>query len=377
MFHKKLLIALFLAIGLVSGALAQQPGSAANPTSPPPANQPGVTPANPGTNRQVPPFDPFGANAAAQAAPGYPGWGGDEGDPFAPPPPEVEPIPQNPVQKGYEGGKLIVIVGADRHFGYRIGHRVGLTVIVAADDGVLVDFTAIEKGVLGLNGSDFELVSPPVVRKLGKRQGKTVYRIDLSLRTFVVKPGVVFTADFLCATELTDNKTPNWKRVTTPEFVVSRSNTADNGENLLEGDLEPAPFQVSWFTYPLLLAGLSLIMLWPTLLVMEWLQRVAPRRKIPANELAWTTFDRVLAEGKSKGFTVRHYKQIAAALRSYLGVDAKTLEEVKIALKDHKDLEQILSALAKFDSALYDRGVLTDAELNQLYAELEALVPRP
>lgn len=376
MFYKKWLIALFLAIGLAGGVLAQQPGPASNQSPAPPAVNTGA-PAAQEPNRQLPPFDPFGAVNAAQSAPGYPGWGGDEGDPFAPPPPEEEPTPQNPVQKGYEGGKLIVIVGADRHFGYRIGHRVALTVIVAHDDGVLVDFTAIEKGVLGLNGSDFELVAPPVVRKLGKRQGKTVYRIDFSLRTFVVKPGVVFTADFLCATELTDNKTPNWKRVTTPDFVVSRSATADNGENLLEGDLEPAPYQVSWFTYPLLLAGLSLILLWPTLLLMEWLQRVRPRRNIPANELAWATFDRVLSQGKSKGFTVKHYKQIAAALRSYLGVDAKTLEELKVSLKDHKDREQILSALAKFDSALYDRGVLTDAELEQLYAELEKLVPRP
>lgn len=362
-------LALILAIGLANSLSAQQPG----PPSPAPVAGPQAQP-------PVPPFDPFGQ--FGRQAQNYPG-GADESDPFAPPPPAAEPAPQNPVQKVYEKGKIVVIVGSERHFAYHIGDRIALTMIVAADPDVSLDFNSLRKGVFGLSGSDFELAGEPVVRAVGKKNGKIIWRIDLKLRTFVYKDGVtsygtIFTADFLYATEKTpDGKTPNWKRLTSPEFDVTRSNTADNGENLLEGELDEAPHLISWFTYPLLLAGLSLILLWPTLVFMQWLQRVRPRRKIPANELAWNTFDRVIAEGKAKGFTVKHYKQIAAALRTYLGVESQTLAEIEVTLKDHKDVDAIVSALSKFDSVLYDRGALNDTELRQLNAELKALVPRP
>jgi hypothetical protein len=388
MYRKTILLALILAFGLVTSTWAQQSAPNTNPTPTPAIQQPGTTPVTPAAQPsaqpapavQFPPFDPFGSVNSQQA--GYPA-GFDDGDGWMPPPPPSEPTPQNPVQKAYENGKIVVIVGTDRHFGYRIGDKLNLAIIVAADPDVKVDFNAIGKGIYGLNGSDFESAGPARARVLGKKNGKIVYRIDLQLRTFVYKDGVtsygtVFTADFLYATEMTpDGKVPNWKRLTTPEFDVTRSNTADNGENLLEGDLDETQPLVSWFTYPLLLAGLSLVMLWPVLAVMEWVQRVRPRRQIPANELAWSVFDRVIVDGKSKGFTVKHYKQIAAGLRVYLGVEAQTLDEAAVTLKDHKDFDEIMSALSKFDSVLYDKGFLTEAELRELTNELKTLVPRP
>ncbi|GEM_PF-1905400 len=402
---KSMVLVFCLAIVLVTGARAQQtaptptqspapssqpaPGPATAPATPPavqpgaPAVPPAAAPAKPAV--QTPPtlFDPF-ANPGQQMppqqqqAPGYPGIGGDDGDGYTPPPPP-DPVPQNPVEQSYENGKIVVIVGADRHFGYRIGDRVRLSIIVVADQDVKLDFTAISKGVYGLSGSDFETASPAVIQVLGKKDGKIAYRIDLTLRSFVVvKDEIVFNADFLYATDTApDGKTPNWKRLTTPDFVVSRSATADNGQNLYEGDTSQKPLPISWFTYPLLLAGFMLLLVWPAVIVIRWLNRVRPRRKIPANELAWATFDRVIKDGKQKGFTVKHYKQIAAALRTYLGVESLTAAEIALKLKDHKDLDAIMSALDKFDSVLYDKGFLTDKELRQLTAELKALVPRP
>jgi len=353
-----------------------------NPTQGPAKTQPAPTPPAAAPTVMPPfarPYDPYASPPGQPGAKwGYPGAnGGDDGE-GSPPPDQPDPTPENPVRKIYENGKIMVMVGSERHFGYRIGDIVPVTILVAVDDSVHVNFDYIAKGVLGADGSDFELAQPATIKPVAKDKGRTLYRMDLQLRSWVVKKAIVFNADFLYALELTpDGKTPNWKRLTTPDFVVTTSNTADNGTDLLEGPTDESSPRLSWFTYPLLLIGSTLVLIWPALLFLSWLRRVRPPQNLPANELAWLSFDRAIAEGKASGLSPRHYKRIAFALRRYLGVQAATLEEVSEQLKDHPDLEAVKSALSKCEAVIYGRQTLTPEENAELIAELEKLVPRP
>lgn len=379
MFKRISVVALLLATAIATSAPAQQvqgnqpaPAQQQVPFVPPHMGFPdeGYDGEGEGPNPLADPFTAMPAPVAKQAG----GFPGDEDGP----PIEEELVPQNPVRKAYENGKIIVLVGSERHFGYRIGDTAPVTIMVLADDSIQLNFDAIQRGMLGVDGSDFELVEPATPRIVQKKDGKTLYRIDMKVRSFVPKKGIAFTADFMYATGMSpDGKTLNWRLLTTPEFVVTTSNTADNGTDLLEGDMSEGRSRLSWFTFPLLLAGLTLVLAWPSLLFWQWYRRVRPPKVVPANELAWKTFNKVLKDGKAYGFTCKHYKQIAAALRRYLGVEPATLDEVRVRLKDRKDLKTIESALSKCDAVLYAKKPLDDAEHKELVSELEAIVPRP
>jgi hypothetical protein len=71
---------------------------------------------------QDPTFDPF-SSAPTGTAPGAQAQAYPDEEEGAPPP-DTELVPQNPVRQAYEDGKIIVLVGSERHFGYRIGDRV-------------------------------------------------------------------------------------------------------------------------------------------------------------------------------------------------------------------------------------------------------------
>ena len=399
MFKRTFLLALTLAIGFLTSVPARPASAHPQPAPVEPARVaafagwPLSTFAvvrlqdEPFTGHAVDPFaDPYSAATTPaakqkQLVGGYPGVSAaaagneDDGDGA---PPDDELVPQNPVRKAYEGGKIIVLVGAERHFGYRIGDVGSVVILVQADDSVQLNFDSIRKGVLGFDGSDFELAEPANIHIIQKQDGKTLWRMDLKLRSFVPRKGIVFTADCQYALALgPDGKTPDWKVLTTPGFVVSTSNTADNGTDLLEGDVNERPYHVSWFTYPILLVGLSLVLLWPSLLFLKWYRRLHPPRVVPPNERAWLVFNRVLKEAKASGWTVKHYKLVASALRTYLGVEPATLAEAAERLKDHPDLDTIESALAKCEAVLYAKRPLSDAENAELVNELKKLVPKP
>lgn len=369
------------------------------PTAPAPtATQPQAAPATQAQPQAAPQVDPCspvpntagGGSATAQAFGGYP-YGEEEGG--EEPQPQEQPKPANPVEKSCEGGKIQIVVGvpptdlkggkdSQRHFGHRIGDKIPVSILILTDPDVKIDFTSLAQGVLGFDGSDFILAEPPTVLARQTKDGKVLYRIDLKLQGFtahyVQRAPVVFNLDLRYATEMApDGKTPNWKRLTTPDFVITTSNTADNGDELIEGDLEAKPGPSPWLTVPLLVLGFFLVLLWPGLVLVKWINRIRPRRVIPANEQAWRIFDKAMAEAKANGYSERVYKLIASALRVYLGVEPATLAEVRERLKAHAQIATIDSALSKCDRAIYSRTALNDDENRQLVDEFTKLVPKP
>lgn len=314
---------------------------------------------------------------------GYPYEYPEDGGGYNAQPPEP-PKPQNPVRKVCEGGKIEIRLGNSRHFGYRIGDRIPLVVLIAADPNVIIDFTSLKQEVLGFEGSDFELAAPALVRSQKMQNGKVLYRIDLTVVTWVPKDNVVFNMDLRYATGLAvDGKTPDFKRLTTPDFVVSRSRTADNGEALLEGDLEAKPARTPWLVIPVLTLAIFMIGLLPGLELAKWINRVRPRKVMPPKAAAWKIFDKVFADANANGFQYSHYKQIASAFRRYLGatkgvpIEPATFLEVRDRLEGDPQLPAIESALTKCERVLYHGETLTDEENAELLKQIEQLVPRP
>ncbi len=326
---------------------------------------------------------PVAAGSPSPSYGGYPYEYPEDGGGTNAQPPEP-PKPQNPVRKVCEDGKIEIRLGNSRHFGYRIGDRIPVVVLIAADENVKIDFTSLKQEVLGFEGSDFELAAPALVRSQKLQGGKVLYRLDLTVVTWVPKDNVVFQLDLRYATDLAaDGKTPNFKRLTTPDFVVSRSWTADNGEALLEGDLEAKPAGSSWALMPVLIVGFFLLGLFPGMELVKWINRVRPRKVMPPKAAAWKILDKIFADARANGFKPDHYKQIASAFRRYLGaakgvpIEPATFLEVRDRLEGDPELPMIESALTKCERVIYHGETLEDEENRELLKEIEQLVPRP
>lgn len=299
---------------------------------------------------------------------------------------QADPSPVNPAQKLLESGKVMVVVGSPRHFGYRIGEVIPVTVVISADQGVNVNTEMLKRNVLAAEGSDFETVDAPLIIK-EEQNGKTIYRIHLRLRSWVIKPTLVLNVEFYYATDLLpDGVTPNWKPASTPDFVVTTSNTAsDSSKELLEGDMETKTSPVPWVVKPLRYGGLLLLSALPAWLLWCVWRRARPVRLWSPEEKAWLAFDRVLASSSLVGLTTEHLKSISQTLRQYLQIEAVATENARVPLTaffegEAEQLEMLslsISLLTKLDRAVYSKQGLSEDENRLLLAELERLIPRP
>ncbi len=338
----------------------------------------------------------------------------EDGFPFPPQAPAADPVPVNPAVKTIESGRVMVVVGSERHYGYHIGEVMPVTVVISVDQGVKLNFESVKRKILSVNGSDFELIETPVISIPENRNGKDVYTVTLLMRSWVIKKDLVLSVDFHYATDmLPDGKTPNWKPVTTPDFVVTTSNTvSDSEKDLLPGDMtekvSPKAFLVRSFKLadiipalksypatakiananivPLDVAAIALMLPLPLWLLLLFVNRVRPGRKLSPAEAAWVVFDRVMAEAKETGdLSYANLNDIASALRGYLGVAQVPTSQVAVALdsffKEYENKAEMLSvavsALSKLDRALFSKSELTSAEKRLLLKEVERLCPRP
>jgi hypothetical protein len=369
--HKLRLPALALAI-CAATFLTAPPGAFAQDATP--TAQPPTTCSAPSVVQAIDP---------SVSASGYP----DEGFDYTPPTPAADPKPVNPVTKSCEDGKIQIMVGNKQQFGNRIGAIVQVRVLLLVQDGVTIDFGTLQRDILKFDGTDrFHLaLDNPVTISQEQKNGKTLYTVDLRVQTFVPKPSVPFSIDLRYATSVVAaTGKPDWRVLSTPDFMVTTSNTLDNGEDLLEGNMQPAVVALPWATRSLIYGGAGLIALWPLVALMIWLARKRPGRKVPPHEVAWKTFDKVFKDGEARGFGEVQYRLIVDALKGYLGAGTRTREEISEMVKDSPKHDLIVSALKKCDNALYiakqggtGSDLLSEAEVAELIAQIKQIVPQP
>ena len=341
--------------------------------------------------------------------------------------PPADPKPQNPISATCGQGRLNIIVGttpsdpsgftqSHRHFGHYIMDKIPLTVVLNVDESVEIDFNSLVKQkVLGFNGSDFMLakqgpgetpaiqISGPQLRVreikapdgtvVGK-QTRKIYVINLIVQSMVYKPVIPFQLDLRYAYDATPDGKPNWKTLTTPDFIVNRPNIGDNGEELLEGNLDERGTRISFMTVAALALGTFLLLLIPGTSVVKYINRVRPRKVIPANRAAWNVIEGQYKDAKaSGGYKRKHIRAIVHALRRYLGtlpqdpqLEALTVMEIVARFSEEENTEMAASVITMCESDLFDAETnddqttpttLTAEQIKSLFEDLQVLVPRP
>jgi hypothetical protein len=218
----------------------------------------------------------------------------------------------------------------------------------------------------------------------------TLYDIEMSVQTFVTRPNVVFSLDLKYAMDVPPGvKQPNWRMLTTPDFVVTNSPviTTANDDEVDDGDLTPADFRSSWVQWPLMISGLFLIVWFGFLRrLLVKLNKLRPGRVVPPEEVAWLVFNKVFNDARVYGeFNAAYLRNVEGALRVYLAqstgmkIQSLSIKEISTLMEDDSRLPTLVSALRKCESVIYariDQPVkLTDAQVRELYDELQTLVP--
>ena len=318
-----------------------------------------------------------------------PGGGADQ---LSEPSPNIRS--KNPAVMACEGGRILVKVSAKRFYGYHLGDELPISIQIVVDDGVQLNFDSLNQQILGFNGSDFQLIPLHAIsvasRAVPNHPHSTLYDIELPVQTFVTKPTVIFNLDLKYAMDVPPGvKQPNWRILTTPDFVVTNTPviTTANDDEVDDGDLTPADFRSSWVQWPMMISGLFLIV-WFSFLrrLLVKLNKLRPGRVVPPEEVAWSVFNKVFNDARVYGeFNASYLRNVEGALRAYLAqstgmkIQSLSIKEISTLMEDDSRLPTLVSALRKCESVIYariDQPVkLTDAQVRELYDELQTLVP--
>jgi hypothetical protein len=309
--------------------------------------------------------------------------------------PATDLKPLSLVIKTCEGGRIIMRVENKRNHSYHIGDEIPISIKILADDGVQFNFTSLNQLMLGFEGSDFQLIPVRVVdiasRPYSGRPHSTLYGIELAVQTFITRPMVPFNLDLKYAVDVPPGVTqPNWRMLTTPDFVITNSPVVvGSDDELEEGDLSPVDMRLPLAAWPLTVFGLFLVVWFGFLrrLVIRF-NRKRPGRIVPPNETAWSLFAKVFSDAEEYGeFSDQYLRKIDAGLRKYLAqttkmrIESLSIKELAALMEDDPRLPAIVSVLEKCESVLYARAdqplKLSEEQINEMYAELKQLVPQP
>ncbi len=309
---------------------------------------------------------------------------GEQSPPQGPPP----LVPKNPNSQKYEGGRIVVVVSSNRHFGYHIGDIIALEIQIQADNDVLFDFSALQQGTFKVAGSSFTIVAgtAPTIAKAESRRIKntSVYKIDLQVQCLKkLDAEMVFNIDLSYALDPpTDRKKIKWGMLTTPDFVLSMTTLADTGKELLEGDISLGTIRISWAAFPLLSLGLFIIVWFGGIKdLVGWINRTRKANRPTAERQAWKVFNKVFADASDyRQFTPIYAQKIATALRQYFNVESLSLEQIAASRSDDANLPLLLAALGKCQEVIYARVdkpvILTDSDIASLSDTVSHLVPK-
>jgi hypothetical protein len=286
-------------------------------------------------------------------------------------------------QNSADDGKVIVRIGTEQDFGYRIGDLVHVRVLVVTDPSVQVDFSAIQGGTLypkaapsySYYGSspdptagtpDFMLFEPAKITSF-LSDGKRIWQLDLTLQSFKEKAALKFQTQFKYLSD--DGKT--WTTQDSPAADMYTTVSAQEKDQFDEGNLanqtNPTPPVVRVLIWLSIWSTACAL----TILAFGYRKKQKEIAAMPANQRAWQTIDRVAADARRSGWKPAHYARVTGALMRYLGLEYTDVG----ALKSSPDQSRRRLG-AVLEKVLYANEAFSGAETAQLLADLEKVVPR-
>lgn len=321
----------------------------------------------------------------------------------------------DPVQKGLRPGAPATFPFGE-HFGIRIGNVVPLRIRVysrlpEADNQIpiQIDFTALKNGRFSIDpmdDPDFVLANPEVLPegevpvtigepkvvelKLGDKTYPAELReIRLYVQTFRMPQPMLFSLEFSYAAQPLGEGGLDWKRITTPDYVLSMSRTADDGQDLSTGNTALVDQR------PPLVVGIFLLVLgtiWVVTPAAVYILRYArshfmAEKNLDPEERAWLVLDPLFKKCRTErgyAFSERQVQTVVAVILDYIdkpALDSSQLDSLRYMDDDGALVIRILDPLLK--------GILEEGRINdfkndagekrfaQLVEYIEQLIKRP
>lgn len=248
------------------------------------------------------------------------------------------------------------------------------------------DWVVVAQSVLSASEHPVNLPNKPSACTIKMPHGNLVkaqlWDIVVFVQTKRQPEPTLFWLEFAAATELTPNGSPDWKKVSTPDFIVSQSRTADDGKDMSMGNT-----QFVEQTPPLLLGTAclalgSILVLTPVchLLIVAARRRFTWSKQMDPSERAWTVFEPLFANPGKDGlynFDKDQVIQIVSTLKQFFGINygVKQLQEHRF---DFDDGEELLGILTALESGVLECGATLSSErYTELVARICRLCPKP
>ncbi len=318
-----------------------------------------------------------------------------------------------PHQDGTRPGAPATFPFGER-FGIRIGNVVAMRVnvyVLKPKDGqraIDVDFNPLKNGRLSIDPNqdpDFKLASPavlpkgeapvsmssqplPVVLNIGDNQYPAdLYEIRVYVQTFRQPQPMRFAIEFAYAAEtLKDSNQPDWKRIWTPEYILSMSRTADDGADMSAGNtsyVAQSP-PVSAALVFVVLGSLCLVTPAAYLLLGFLRRRLSTERTIDPEERAWNHLTPVLERtARDDGYELEEQDvaTIVGAVLEYIDKPALASHQLDSLKYEDSDGELLIEILRPLMEGVLE-GKLKGAKLSnkragELIEMVEKLIPKP
>ncbi len=295
------------------------------------------------------------------------------------------------------------------HFGVRIGNVIPVRInvyVLRPGDGerpIVVDFNALKSGRLAIEPTDdmdFKLARPEVLPEgevpVTVPEGKNVtlkvgdseynadmYEIRLYVQTFRAPQPMRFAVEFAYASGVLENGGPDWKRIWTPEYIISMSRTADDGTDLSSGNTSYAT-QNPPATAGYLLVALGLLWIVTPIAYIALRavrNHLSKERLLDPEEKAWRSMDPVLAAAKTEkgyAFNETQVRTIVGAVLEYVEKPSIRSDQLASLQYEDDDGELLLTILKPLLAGVLEEGVaLSEERYGELIERIERLIPRP
>lgn len=261
------------------------------------------------------------------------------------------------------------------HFGIRIGNVVPMRVNVyvlkpqQGERKIDIDFNPLKAGRLSIDPNpdpDFRLVSPQLLPKgetpvsmepakdvklqLGDNEyDAELYEIRLYVQTMRQPQPMRFAIEFAYAASEV-NGAPDWKRIWTPDFILSMSKTADDGSDLSAGntnyEAQHPPFTAGLFF--VILGTIWVITPISYIAIRAIRRKLMKERLLDPEELAWLKLEPIFESARVENgyrFSESQVRGVVGTVLQYVGKPTLTSRQLDSLVYEDDDGELLIAIL--------------------------------